>query len=343
MVVPGSIPIIIFSDLIAVLLAIPKSNQLNNQKRVWYKILQVTIVLLTFLFLYSKLKEDFSWQFLEEINQPELLVWILLLLPVNSGLEAVKWWKLTRSFSKQSFGKAFQSILLGSFYTLFTPNRIGDGAGRVQMLPSGNKSRGTFAFINGSMSQFLCTVVFGGFALAIIQQWYSPLDSEWWPFAQWVRWPIWIGTILLLLLYIEPGWVTMAKDLTKEESWIGKRVRTLQQYSRRQNAGTLFLSAFRYAVFATQFYFALKLFGLDGSTFEIYLRIGILYLATTLIPTVALAELGVRESFAILLFPAVGISEEGAMAATFLLWIVNLLIPALVGGLLFLKTKPARS
>ncbi len=343
MVVPGSMPMIIFSDWIAVLLAIPKSNQLRIQKKIWFKFFQLVVVLLAGWFLYSKLSEGFNWELLFTFESPGYLVYILLLFPINLGLEAAKWWKLTRSFGQLSFGKALSSVLIGNFYTLFTPNRIGDGAGRLHFLPPGNKSRATWAFINGSMAQFLCTIVVGSLALAIIQQWVQDTDSNWWIYAQWVRWPVWLASIVLLLLYIEPGWVALAIDASKEDGWFGKRVRTLQHYSRRQNAGTLVLSALRYITFACQLYFALKLYGISGDTFEIFLRIGILYLATTLIPTVALAEFGVRESLAILLFPAAGISEEGAFAATLVVWLVNLLLPAIFGGVLFSQLKPSKT
>lgn len=300
------------------------------------------MVLLAGWFLYTKLSSGFNGELLFTFLAPEYLMYILLLFPLNIGLEAAKWHKLTRSFGNLSFGKSLSSVLLGNFYTLFTPNRIGDGAGRLHLLPPGNKTRATWAFINGSMAQFLCTILVGSLALAIVQQWIQPLDSSWWLYAQWVRWPVWIVTVILLLLYIEPGWVTLAIDNSKEDGWFGKRVRTLQHYSRRQNAGTLILSLLRYATFACQFYFALKLYGISGAPVEIFLRIGILYLGTTLIPTAALAEFGVRESFAILLFPAAGISEEGAFAATLLLWLINLLFPAILGGILFTRLQPSK-
>jgi uncharacterized membrane protein YbhN (UPF0104 family) len=315
---------------------------LRIQKKIWFKFLQLVVVLLAGWFLYSELSAGLNWELLFTFDEPSYFAYILFLFPLNLGLEAAKWWKLTRSFGQLSYSRSVSSVLIGHFYTLFTPNRIGDGAGRLHFLAPGNKTRATWAFINGSMSQFLCTLVVGSLGLAIIQQWTIETDATWWIYAQWMRWPVWLATIILLLLYIEPGWVTLAIDSSKEDGWFGKRVRTLQHYSRRQNAGTLVLSALRYVTFATQMYFALKLYGISGDAFEIYLRIGILYLATTLIPTAALAEFGVRESLAILLFPAAGISEEGAFAATLLVWLVNLLFPAILGGILFTRLQPSK-
>jgi uncharacterized membrane protein YbhN (UPF0104 family) len=131
----------------------------------------------------------------------------------------------------------------------------------------------------------------------------------------------------------------MLRDSLPTSGWIGKRAATVQAYSRREHALLLFLSMLRYAVFATQYYLVLLWFGFTGDAFDAYARIAVIYIVTTLVPTVALAELGLRESMAVLMLPAAGISPEAAFSATFFLYLVNIATPAALGGLLFLQMK----
>lgn len=264
-------------------------------------------------------------------------------MPVNWFLESIKWWYLCRGFAPMSLTQSYRSVMLGTFFTLFTPNRIGDGAGRISLLPPGNKSRGSWAFLNGSVAQTLATLLFGCIGLALIPAYLEPSDDIWWKVYAILRWPVWIGSTVILLLYVEPGWLRMAMEWTQPDSWIGKRIQTLQEYRRRQNGITLLISVVRYGVFATQFLLMLQLFGFAGEDFEAYLRIALIYLSTTLIPTVAAAELGLRESMAIMMLPAGGITESVVFTSTLLLWIINLLLPGMIGAVFFVNWKKHRA
>lgn len=267
------------------------------------------------------------------------LLALLALLPVNTLIETLKWHVLTRSISTHRFTVSLKGVLIGSFYALFTPNRIGDGVGRFHSLPEGTKTRGTYAFLNGSIAQSLATLLLGCLALIFAQGWLRDSDLNWFAAVSWIQIPVYIGTLLLLLLYVEPGWMRVLRDALPQRGWFGMRVATLQHYTRRTNALILALSLLRYAVFATQFYLALVLYGFQGEMSEAAARIAVIYLITTLIPTAALAEFGLRESMAVLILPAAGIRPEAAFSATLMLYLVNIGIPAVAGGLLFTRLK----
>ena len=57
----------------------------------------------------------------------------------------------------------------------------------------------------------------------------------------------------------------------------------------------------------------------------------LLYLFSSIIPTGWISDLAVRSSLAYLIFDYVGLSGELALIASTLLWILNLLLPAIVG------------
>ena len=103
----------------------------------------------------------------------------------------------------------------------------------------------------------------------------------------------------------------------------------------------LLLSLLRYLVFSLQFYLLLKAFDLNLPYLKAMMLIGLVYLLVTIIPTIALSELGVRGSvslfvFAIYLEPLGNWSDQAALAvasASTILWLINLAFPALLGVL----------
>lgn len=316
-----------------------KGSHLKSARRTVYSLLRVVVFLAALGWLWHSIGDTFRLNDLRFTGDPTLLVLLLALLPVNSLIETLKWHVLTRPFSSHTFSASLKGVLIGSFYGLFTPNRVGDGAGRFHFIPAGMKTRGTYAFLNGSIAQSLATLLFGGLTLIFAQGWLRESDQSWFVAVSWIQLPVYIGTLLLLLLYVEPGWMRVLRDTLPQKGWFGQRVATLQHYTRRTNALILVLSIARYAVFATQFYLALKLYGFEGDPTEAGARIALIYLITTLIPTAALAEFGLRESMAILILPAAGIRPEAAFSATLVLYLVNIGIPAVAGGMLFTRLK----
>jgi hypothetical protein len=91
------------------------------------------------------------------------------------------------------------------------------------------------------------------------------------------------------------------------------------------------LSGLRYAVFATQFAAALAAWGIEWDL-ALYTTIAVVYLGNMIVPTAALAELGVREALLVAWMQPPGSLLPGLLAAAFLVWVVNLGLPALIGG-----------
>jgi hypothetical protein len=109
---------------------------------------------------------------------------------------------------------------------------------------------------------------------------------------------------------------------------------------------TFLLSALRYVVFLTQFYLAIKLMGLNFTLLKCLLVIPVIYLVLAAIPTIALAELGVRGSVAVFLFGLIngshGLDPETSLAvvsASTLIWLINIAFPSLAGILVVFRLK----
>jgi hypothetical protein len=64
-----------------------------------------------------------------------------------------------------------------------------------------------------------------------------------------------------------------------------------------------------------------------------------MFLALAVVPTIALAELGVRGKISIFLFGAFSTNTLGIVFTASAIWLINLVLPALAGSLFVLGIK----
>ena len=102
----------------------------------------------------------------------------------------------------------------------------------------------------------------------------------------------------------------------------------------RELVHVFLLSLFRYLVFTTQFYFLLRSFGVDIGLVNSYVLIALSFFLSSLAPTFSVAEVIVRSASSALVFSLIVNNTAAVVASSMLLWIINLGIPALIGGLL---------
>lgn len=258
-------------------------------------------------------------------NHPWLLSVLAAGLPLNLGLETAKWHALTAT-SDKLWTTSLREVLIGATFALITPNRTGDAVARVALLPKSVRVRGTQAWLMGAWAQSGWTLTFG--------------TAAWWAHT-------WMGqnaltipkevhwSVFVVLATVSAVWWSLPQ-LARASLWIKwwlkyRWARTLVRSSRNQRRGQIALSGVRYAVFATQFAAALAAWGIEWDL-ELYTTIAVVYLGNMVVPTAALAELGIREALLAAFMQPPGYLLPGLLAATFLVWVVNLGIPALIGG-----------
>jgi hypothetical protein len=142
--------------------------------------------------------------------------------------------------------------------------------------------------------------------------------------------------------------ISMLESLLKK---IIKKKKVLDELSviHTYNSGelihVLLLSLCRYCLFAFQYYLLLRLFSLEVPLIDGLILISSIYFVMALVPSVALSELGIRGSVALFFFGnyfvSCGIADDqmsfGIISASFLLWIINLAVPAIAGSLVFIN------
>ena len=136
-------------------------------------ILKAGIAAISIVFIYIKVNNRSDFEvlantlkngFTDSTKMPLLLTIVLLML-VNWFLESAKWKLLLQYIVPTGWLRCFRSVLSGVTVSLFTPNRIGEFAGRVLHLDRGVRIKAAIASVIGSMNQLLITIIAGGFSL----------------------------------------------------------------------------------------------------------------------------------------------------------------------------------
>jgi uncharacterized membrane protein YbhN (UPF0104 family) len=265
-----------------------------------------------------------------------LLLLILVLVPVNWALESLKWQKLAQKVLNISFWEAFRGTLTGLAIGVAAPAQLGDTIGRIASLKSDKRLEAIGAALVSNGIQFSISVFAGAAG------WLALMDQLLIPQATKTAVTILTFTIIALSLLL----FFFRKQLTNwnPRHTVFKKVytyiRIIGTYSATEISWAMLFGTLRYFVFLSQFVLALSLFGVSLDYWSLTACVSLIFLAKTLIPAInVLGDLGLREFTALKVFASFKLPPENIIAATFMVWIVNVMGPILVGIFLIWKYK----
>lgn len=318
----------------------------NNSiyRRVFSWSIKVFIIAAAFWFIYQQIfaKQHIIDGFRELIDKPleyNLLALTLALVFLNWGFEALKWKSLIDKVEKISLFTAFKAIFSGVTVSIFTPNRIGEYVGRVFHLQKADRINAILITMICSVAQLLVTVAAGLVAFIIYIPRYTTIAENYSVYYYALSALVLAIVGFLLFGYLNASLVTpIVKKIRILGKW-RKYGKLFARFSKMELLKVLAYSFGRYVVFTLQFYLLLKIFGVEVSYFPAMMMISITYLVMAIIPTIAIAELGVRGSVAVYFIGMISANELGILTTSFALWIVNLAFPALLGSLFIFNLK----
>ena len=259
----------------------------------------------------------------------------VLLIPVNWALETMKWQFYLRIYTRISFFRAYAAVLSGLVFSLFTPNRVGEYAGRMLLLPPGVIWGVTISSLLGSWSQWIILLAAGIPGVYVLSGVFLP-DTP-----LMVRQGFLVlGMGLSLLLMIGLFQLRLVSVVVR---WLpGKRLRLrlwrqlamLRKYKRRDIAMAMMLAAARYAVYSVQYYLLLRFFDIHPPAGMAIYGIAAIFLAQTSLPLPPLAGLMVRGELALSVWGYYTTDTLAILASAYGLFILNLSFPSLVGAIL---------
>jgi hypothetical protein len=267
-------------------------------------------------------------------NNIVLIISILLLMLINWGIEAYKWQQLLKPLQYIAYKRSLRSVFTGICISMFTPNRVGEYIGRIIYLKDVNKIKGITANIVGSLAQFIAACSFG-----IIGCLYHFNNKAIHVFTPWVAIVSIIALVLLVLGYSRLGLILHFVYKYKALQRIYKYINFVHFYSKKQLLQLIILSMLRYIVFALQYYLILILLGIVIPLPAAMLSIFLIYWLMAIVPTVAITEIPIRTELSYQVLQLYSNNMVGIMSASVLLWLINLILPALLGALLLIGAK----
>ena len=255
---------------------------------------------------------------------------VLALFFVGIYIESTRWKVLIASLEEVTTTKAIKAFFLGSFFGSFMPNRIGEFGGRLMVLKGQNQIKSIPINMAGGFIKFFVNVIFGLIGLLNIfivyrHHYLQFLDA------------VWITNIGIILLFV------LLYFLKKNKFLWRRRLAYLKNISSTTLSTAFLLSLFRYLVFTSQFILLLNVFGL-AKGIEPWRFVYVFYLFQTINPVAALFDLGIRSAMAEVVFSPIYDNIESVLLTISFLWVLNILVPAVVGGIfllanLFIKKK----
>lgn len=223
---------------------------------------------------------------------------VFILMAVNWVLEAERW-RISIPEEAISLHQSLQAVLAGQALNWVIPFTLGDAGGRLAPLQYKRKS--AVALLINRVIMLSITSIYGGIACL----YYFDLLSN--------------GIIIFCVFCcVGIAWLILYKRHQQQ---------VLVEFRK-----VFFISVFRYAIFALQFFLVIQLFIPELPALHILLGIGWIFFFRSLIPGL-FGNFGIREASALVFFESSLSDPYLIVLPCSLIWVVNAVIPSLVGTL----------
>lgn len=255
-----------------------------------------------------------------------LLVLLVLLIPINWLIEAKKWQILIRPQERIGLFQSFKTVLSGLGLGLVAPFGLGDYLGRISVISKKETIKYAFGatMLNGFF-QLIPTILFGLLSTFFLVS----AGTQSVVFLQ-------IGGLALLLVIV----ILILKRnyvYAKISEWLPQKLvvflSALERTGLRNCVLVIGQSFLRYGVFAFQFYLAFLILKIDLPNHLIILGVFWIFLIKSLVPKLSeLSDGAVRALSASFFFAQYGFEDPMIVLATILIWVLNVIIPGLLGA-----------
>jgi hypothetical protein len=309
-----------------------------NTKNTISFLIKILIGIISFWIIYNRLTDipNLKEQCFYWFSAPKLYVIFILaliLMPVNWGIESYKWKSITAQIEAISYGTAIKSVLSGICVGNIAPGRAMEFLAKIVFFkPTNRPSITVLHFING-MFQMLITVSVGVVSIAYKMGEVNQSSN--------FIYAVLVGGLCLILFF---GWAIL------NVSYIQQKLKFISWFKKIENAEStkftkalifklISLSVIRYGVFTMQFYLIYNALSPQNDTFQIFMSIAAYFMLTSLIPMISFIEPAIRAAIAIFVFNNSGDDTITIVFASTFVWIINVVVPSIIGYIIILKEK----
>jgi hypothetical protein len=306
----------------------------HKAKQFLVLLVKLLIVGGAFYFIYNQLanNDKLDWQkfiVLFRKNQSVLGIGFILLLSVlNRYFEILKWQNLTKIIHEISLAEATKQVLAALTAGIFTPNGIGEYAGKALYYPKSEAKKVVFLNLICNGIQMILTVIFGLFGLLYFNAKYNVIR------------PQMVGILFGILVLLFVVLFSLKKIKIKGYS-IEKLIHKINEIPKPIHRKNILLGTLRYLVFSHQYYFLFLAFDVDLPYLTLIATIAVVYFLASSLPTFQFLDFAVKGSVAIYFFGILGVNEWIVVFISTLMWFLNVVLPVIIGAyyVLHFKTK----
>ncbi len=304
-------------------------NTINKIRPYIKNSIGVLLFLVCSIAIYNKVLINQDWKNIKEIFKGQLvsisfLNWLILclLMFANLFVESIKWNVVIKHNNPQSIYKSLQSVFIGQAFAFFTPNRIGEYAGRTMFLNAGNKLMGIAQMAWTSYAQLLITIVLGTMALYFNLSAYAVLNKSWLFWVQLLS-PF-VGLLAIFFFFYNNAW----------KGWLSPL--NILQIKNSVKFQLLGWSLIKYVCFLVQYILLAKLLKMDLPIYTLSMSLSIMFLCLSILPTISATEWVVRGQVLIMILTPFYSNNITVVSLSSIIWGINFLIPAILGTMLLL-------
>jgi hypothetical protein len=292
-------------------------------------IIKLLIVTAAFYFIWNQLaqNEKLDWEnFLMLFEKNKSVGGIAFLLSfsfLNRFLEILKWKNLVAVIHPVSLPEAAKQVLGALAVGIFTPNGIGEYAGKAVFFEKSLRKKVIFLNLICNGIQMILSVAFGLLSL----------------------WVLGFGFWVLAIASLGMGaWILAIgfKKATIKGYSIEKLLRKINEIPKEIHRKNIFLAVCRYLTFSHQYFFLFLAFDVDLPYITLMASIAAVYFLASSLPTFQFLDFAVKGSVAVYFFGLLGINEWIVAFISMLMWLLNVALPVLIGSYYVLNFKPVK-
>ena len=311
-----------------------------KSKQFLWLVFKLSILVLLGYFIYHTLTNNsqISWsEFLLTLRNSDAfnLVNISILIAftfVNWGLEILKWKILSSKIQATSYKEVAIQSLASHAFALITPNRIGEYGAKALYYPKEQRKNILILNFIGNFHQLIITLLLGFIGLLF---WKSEIKE----FIPELFYDFLTGTIIVVVFII-----SLLRIVSKKyRDWLEQVYKRFRFITTKLNLKISILCLLRYIVFAHQFYFLIALFNIEITYFICITSIAVMYFLSSIVPMLAIFDFVVKGSVAVFVFSYFEVPPLIILSITTFMWLLNFVLPAIIGSYFVLKFKPAAS
>lgn len=289
-------------------------------------IIKLLIVITAFYFIYHQLvsNDKLDWsKFSALVKEKQSVLGILFLLSfsiANRFLEILKWQNLVSFIKPISLGEATKQVLGALTAGIFTPNGLGEYAGKAMFFEKIKTKKIIFLNLICNGIQLILTLVFGTIGLLLL------------------GYTFWVIAIVLLIFGL---WflARLSKKIKIKGYSIEKLIHKINEIPKSIHKKNILLGIGRYLVFSHQYYLLFLVFDVDLPYITLMANITAVYFLASSLPSFQFLDFAVKGSVAMFFFGKLGVNEWVVVFISTLMWFLNVVIPVAIGSYFVLNFK----